>query len=312
MNRRDFLGLSLGATGATAAAAALAACAASPRTARTTTTTTSTVAAPAGAGAAGAAAATRVPGLQLYTVRTLMEKDVEGTLRAVAGIGYTEVEFAGYYNRPPAALRATLDAAGLRAPAAHIPLDTLRSGLPAALDAAAVLGHEYIVCPFVMPADRTADTFHRLAAEFNGFARACQARGMRFAYHNHDFEFAANSGGNGRTAYDVLLAETDPALVQFEIDLYWATKAGRDLVALFTAHPGRFALCHVKDLRDPRGTQAMAPVGEGTIDFARIFAAGRQAGLRHYFVEHDNAAEYPGGPLASVRTSYGALRRLLA
>ena len=313
LSRRDFLGrLALGAAAAPAAATALAGCASSPRVATATTSTTSTTVAPAATGAvAGAgASATRVPGLQLYTVRSLMEKDVEGTLRAVAEIGYKELEFAGYYNRPPAALKATLDSLGMRAPAAHIPLDQLRASMPAVLDAAAALGHQYIVCPFLMPADRAPDAYKRLAAEFNGFGRAVRARGMRFAYHNHDFEFA--DVGAGRTGYDVLLAETDPQLVQFELDLYWATHAGRDPVTIFGAHPGRFALCHVKDLRDPQGAKGMAPVGEGTIDFARIFAAGQQAGLRHFFVEHDSAAEYPGGPLASVRTSYAALSRLLA
>jgi len=149
-----------------------------------------------------------------------------------------------------------------------------------------------------------------VAADLNRAGEACRQRGMQMAYHNHDFEFA--DLGGGRTGYDILLAESDPALVQMELDLYWATKAGRDPVALFAAHPGRFPLCHVKDMREPRGAQTMAPVGEGGIDFARIFAQAEQAGLRHYFVEHDNAAEYPGGPLASVRTSYGALRRLLA
>ena len=312
MHRRDFLGLALGTT-AGGAAAVLAACAASPRTVSSTSTATTT-ATPAGAAAAGAgaagAAATRVPGLQLYTVRSLMEQDVEGTLRTLAGIGYQEVEFAGYFNRTPAALRATLDAAGLRAPSAHIPLDALRASLPGVLAAAAALGHQYVVCPYTVDADRTADGYRRLAAEFTRIGQACRARGVQFAYHNHDFEFA--DLGGGRTGYDILLAESDPQLVQMELDLYWATKAGRDPVALFAANPGRFPLCHVKDLRDPRGTQAMAPVGEGTIDFARIFAAGGGAGLRHFFVEHDNAADYPGGALASVRTSYAALRRLLA
>jgi sugar phosphate isomerase/epimerase len=307
MPRRAFLGAALAAAGG-GTAAVLAACAASPRATTATTTTTTTVAA-GGAGAAAAAGA-RVPGVQLYTLRSLLEKDFEGTLRAVAEIGYKELEFAGYYNRPPAALRATLDALGLRAPAAHLPLDAFRAGLPATLDAASALGHQYLVCPFLLPPDRTAAAYGRLADEFNGIGRACQARGMRFAYHNHDFEFA--DLGGGRTGFDILLAGTDPALVQFELDLYWATRARRDPVALFAANPGRFPLCHVKDLRDPQGTQAMAPVGEGTIDFARVFARAPQAGLRHYFVEHDTAAEYPGGPLASLRASYGALRRLLA
>jgi sugar phosphate isomerase/epimerase len=97
-----------------------------------------------------------------------------------------------------------------------------------------------------------------------------------------------------------------------EMDLYWATKAGPDPLAYFARFPGRFPAVHVKDMRDRSGTQAMAPVGEGEIDFKRIFAQAQQAGIRHFIVEHDNAAEYPGGALASVRTSYGNLRRILA
>ena len=305
VTRRGFLGAALGAAAAGTSAAALAACAASPRTA-TTTTTAPTAAASAGGAASAAPAAARVPGLQLYTVRGLMEQDVEGTLRTLAGIGYKELEFAGYFGRQPAALRATLDGLGLRAPAAHVPLELFRTALPATLDAANALGHQYLVCPFLAPADRTADSYKRLGAEFTTIGRACQARGVRFAYHNHEFEFA--DVGGGRTGYDLLLAESDPAAVQFELDLFWATKAGRDPVALFAAHPGRFSLCHVKDMREPRGAQEMVAVGEGGIDFARIFAAGRTAGLRHYFVEHDN----PSDPMASVRTSYGTLSRLLA
>lgn len=305
LNRRDFLGLALGTAAAGGAAAALAACAASPRS--TTTTTTSTTAA---APPATAPAAARVPGLQLYTVRTLLERDFEGTIRQLAEIGYKELEFAGYYNRQPAAVRALLDSLGLRAPSAHVPLDAFRTALPATLDAAAALGHQFVVCPFLLPPDRTEATYQRLGDEFTRFGRAARERGMQFAYHNHDFEFA--DLGGGRTGFEILAAGSDRDLVKFELDLYWATFAGRDPVALFAAHPGRFPLCHVKDMREPQGAKAMAPVGEGGIDFARIFAAAPQAGLRHYFVEHDNAAEYPGGPLASVRTSYGALRRLLA
>jgi sugar phosphate isomerase/epimerase len=304
VRRRAFLEAAFGG-----AAAALAACAGSSAASSPGAAAGGEAgAAAAGPAAAGAAAApgARVPALQLYTVRSLMERDVEGTLRTVAGIGYREVEFAGYFRRQPAALRATLDALGLRAPSAHVPLDALRASLPATLDAAAALGHAYLVCPFLVEADRTADRYHRLAAEFTRIGRACQARGIVFAYHNHDFEFL--DLGGGRTGYDILLAESDPAVVKMELDLYWATKAGRDPVALFAAHPGRFPLCHVKDMRDPRGARAIAAVGEGSIDFARIFARAPQAGLRHYFVEHDNAPD----PVASARTSFGALRRLLA
>ena len=243
--------------------------------------------------------------MQLYTLRGLMEKDVEGTLRQVAGVGYKEVEFAGYFGRDPKALRATLDGLGLAAPSAHVPLATLRSSLGSALDAAAVLGHRYVVCPYLETADRTADSYPRLAADFNRYGEACRARGMRFAYHNHDFEFAPLP--NGGRGYDLLLAGTDQALGAFEMDLYWVTFAGQDPLALIAAHPGRFELCHVKDLSRAGGGRRMADVGSGDIDFRRIYAQGAQAGVRHLFVERDDAPD----PVANIRASYAALRRVV-
>ena len=254
--------------------------------------------------------------MQLYTLRDLMQRDMPGTLRQVAGIGYRNVEFAGYSDRTPQQVRALLDELELRAPSAHVPLEALRKDLAGAVAAAAVVGHRYIICPYAE--GKSEADWQRLAADLNRFGKAAQERGMQLAYHNHDFEFRPVAGGT-RTPYDVLLAEADPALVQMQLDLFWAVKAGQDPLALFAKHPGRFPLVHVKDMRDVRGAQALAPddrdgvgahmvdVGAGEIDFRRIFGRAEQAGLQYYVVEHDA----PKDPIASVRTSFGNLRGML-
>ena len=241
-------------------------------------------------------------GLQLYTVRDLMAKDVEGTLAAVAGAGYTEVEFAGYFNKSPADILAMLGRHGLAAPSVHTgsiaPDDWAK-----ALDAANVVGHKYIVVPWI-PEERrkTLDDWKRVAADFNRVAATAQAAGVQFAYHNHDFEFQLVEG---QVPFDVLLAETDPKLVQLEIDLYWITKGGHDPLAYFARWPGRVPLVHVKDsLGAP--DHKMVDVGAGTIDWKRIFARSQQAGIQHYFVEHDQ----PADPIASITASCAYLKQL--
>jgi sugar phosphate isomerase/epimerase len=166
-----------------------------------------------------------------------------------------------------------------------------------------------VTVPFLPEAERgDLDKWRSLAAEFNRYAAAAKQQGLNFAYHNHNFEFEGVRGG--QTGYDVLLAETDPDLVDFELDIYWATFAGRDPVEIFNRAPGRFPLWHVKDMVST-GTD-MAPVGKGKIDWKRAFASAELAGLRYPFVEHDSAATYPGGSLESIRISYDYLKQLLA
>ena len=242
-------------------------------------------------------------GVQLYTVRDQIKADMPGTLAALAGIGYREVEFAGYFDHSPADIRAMLDRLGIGAPSAHVPLETLRGGLPAALDAAATIGHQLVICPYAKLA--TLDEWRALADEFNHIGEQVQARGMRFGYHNHDHEFARI---DGQLPYEILTTRADPKLVALEMDLFWTVKAGQDPVRWFERFPGRFPAVHVKDMRGIHGAQEMVAVGDGEIDFRRIFESAEVAGLTHYIVEHDN----PADALASVRTSYGHLRDLLA
>jgi sugar phosphate isomerase/epimerase len=249
-------------------------------------------------------------GVQLYTVRDQMQADFEGTIARVSELGYREVEFAGYYGRTPQQVRTLLDRLGLRAPSAHVGANALREDLAGQIRMAKVIGHQYLTLPS-FPVDRNggAVAWQRAAAEFNRIASACRDEGLRLAYHNHAWEFA--EVGGGRTGYDILLAETDPALVDFELDLYWAVHAGRDPIQLFQRHPGRFTMWHVKDMRDPQGAKEMVPVGQGVIPFRAIFAQSERSGMRHFFVEHDNAASTVGS-LPSIEASFRHLHRMLS
>ena len=243
-------------------------------------------------------------GLQLYTVRDALARDFDGTLARVAAIGYRDVEFfAGYAGRRPEAVAAALARHGLRAPAAHVALDALRTQWSATVDAAHVIDHDFIVVPWLDQKERrTIADYERLADLFNRFGRSAREADLRFAYHNHDFEFAPLSG---RIPYDVLLDRTDPELVEFEIDVYWVVKAGHHPRAYFDRYRGRFPMVHVKDSAGPPAHR-MTDVGAGSIDFRRIFARRKNAGIEHAFVEHDS----PADAMASIRASYQHLSKL--
>jgi sugar phosphate isomerase/epimerase len=242
-------------------------------------------------------------GVQLYTLRHEMERDVPGTLARVARIGYKEVEFAGYFGREPTTLRLLLDTNGLSAPSAHVPYATMGDGWDAALDAAKVIGHEYLVIPWLDEKDRrSVDDYRRVAERLNRAGAESRRAGVRLAYHNHDFEFTPIGGV---LPYDVLLEATDPALVAMEMDLYWITKSGYDPLAYFAKYPGRFELVHVKDSAGPP-EHRMVEVGRGKIDWPQILGHHAQAGIRHYIVEHDN----PADAYASIEVSYRYLSRI--
>lgn len=242
-------------------------------------------------------------GLQLYTVRSLMQRDVAGTFAAIAAAGVREVEFAGYFERTPQALRALLDQHGLTSPAAHVPIPSSRDGWTPLMDAAEAIGHKWLVIPWVGNDVRASlDSWRALADRINEAGQLAAKRGLRMAYHNHDFEFTPR---DGRVPYDVLLERLDASLVDLELDLYWAVKAGQDPAAMLARHTGRFPLWHLKDA-GPMPDRAMLEVGAGTIDFSALFAAGASSGLKHAFIEHDN----PKDALASVQASASALQKL--
>ena len=240
-------------------------------------------------------------GLQLYTVRELMAEDVAATLELVAGIGYREVEFAGYFDVRPAEMQTYLSNAGMTAPSAHIGYEEFAADVGAVIELASAMGHRFVVVPAVPDGERaTLDHYRRHAENFNRWAEACVAAGLRFAYHNHAFEFEETEG---QVPYDLLLSETDPQKVEMELDLAWARAGNADPLAYFDAWPGRFPLAHIKDL-DPSGNEA--DIGSGDVAFARVFARAEQAGLEHGFIERD----HPADVRASIRNNYVSIQPL--
>jgi sugar phosphate isomerase/epimerase len=264
---------------------------------------------------AGAATIERL-GMQLYTVRDVLAKDFEGTLAKIAAIGYKEVEFAGYHSQSPKQVKDVLTRHGLTAPAAHVDFPTVTDKLPAAIEAATTIGHKYLVNPWIDESLRQQpDIWKKAADAFNKAGEACRAAGLTFAYHNHHFEFAP--GADGKLPFDYLLEQCDPQLVKIELDLCWLAAAGKDPLEYFARHPDRFHLVHVKGLSAKPAEGPSAPIKvvmpnitdvgtKDVIDWKRIFAKSSQAGIRHYFVEHD----IPKDPFASLKSSYDYVKRL--
>jgi sugar phosphate isomerase/epimerase len=260
------------------------------------------VVAAAGESVAAAEATPRVAGIQLYTVRDSMAEDVATTLTAIAGIGYREVEFAGYFDQTPAEIRRLLDDLGLASPSAHVDGESARDDPAPFVDAAAEVGHDYLTIAWMRPENRkTIDDFKRWAEVANRLGESCRRAGMRAAYHNHDFEFQALGG---QEPFAILLAETDPELVFFELDLYWTRFANQDIRAVIGRAPERFVMSHIKDMDAGRN---MVSVGAGTIDFAGILADPVADSIRHCFVEHDN----PADPFRSAAYSHHSMQSIL-
>jgi len=252
-------------------------------------------------------------GVQLYTVRDLMQKDFEGTIASVAKIGYKNVEFAGYFGRTPQQVREVLEKNGLKAPSTHVQYDELDEKFPSVVEASKAIGLEYVICPWIPEELRKSPDIWKQAAEkFNKCGEQVKKAGMQFGYHNHWFEFLPT---NGTLPYDELLRLCDANLVKMEMDLCWISTTGTDPVKYFQKYPGRFPLVHVKDVKTmPKissggsqnfgDTVDLTEVGSGVIDWKRIFAHSKEAGIKYYIVEHD----HPKMPLESITKSYQYLK----
>ena len=252
-------------------------------------------------------------GVQLYTVRTELGKDFDGTLAKIAAIGFKEVEFAGYFDRTPEQVRDALKRHKLTAPSAHIDYASLSGDKWArAIENAKAIGHTYLVNAWVDESIRNQpDAWKRIAETYNSAAAASKRAGIQFAYHNHHFEFAPRPDLNGKLPLDFLLETCDPALVKIELDLCWISAAGKDPLEYFRRYPGRFPMVHVKGLKKlppapgaevviDRILPDITDVGhDDVIDWKRIFAQAKTAGIKHYFIEHDQ----PKDPSVSLKAS---------
>ena len=269
-------------------------------------------------------------GVQLFTFFNVIDNDPRGTLSKVAAIGYKEIESAfsrkgGYYGMKPKEFSKMLKDLGLSWKSHHVlgapfklppgtklpngpdgkpitipPVKNLRDNHQQLIDEAAEAGIPYLVCANT-PIETMEDVKESIAT-LNKSSEAAKKAGLILAYHNHDKEFESL---DGKVIYDLFLSETNPDLLKMELDLCWVTKAGVDPVELFKKHPGRCHLWHVKDLdKEKKGP---LPVGDGIIDFKRIFDNAKVSGMKHFFVEHD----MPADPFASITTSYKNLIKIL-
>jgi sugar phosphate isomerase/epimerase len=239
-------------------------------------------------------------GIQLYAVNSAMQENPADTLKKLKEIGFGEVETAGFGKLSAKEFRTLLDDAGLACPSSHMQFDVANLG-PTFEDAHA-LGNHYVASGWLRSSLRppvtafaspmTLDEAKQTADLANRIGEKAKQAGLQYAYHNHNFEFADQDGAIG---YDVLLRETDPALVKFEIDCGWMVLGGRNPIDYFRKYPNRFPMIHVKDFLPPdKGADAGkglahpgAELGHGIIDYAPIFAAAKKAGLQHYFAEQE-------------------------
>ena len=264
-------------------------------------------------------------GIQLYTVRDLIPADYEGTLVKIAQIGFKEVEPTGYGTYTPQQFRAMLDRVGLTSPSTHANL-VPGPELERQLEGYQVIGHRYSRASTGGGggggAPPTVDSWKRTSAVYNQIGETAAKYGIKVMIHNHTAEFAPLAGSSLRP-FDVLLSETDPELVVFQLDIGWSSVAGQDAVEIFRDHPRRFPLWHIKDvaglrtmtpqmpMAERQRAARMAVVGEGEIDWGSVFAQAQLAGLRHYFLEIEGEA-VGNGSLAAAQASHDNLRRILA
>ena len=237
-------------------------------------------------------------GIQLYTLRKPFAADPLGTLSRIRETGYDSVEFAAPLGSDFAGYAAHMRSIGLDCPSAHVGLTDMAETPDAVLAMAKALGCRFLVMPYVLPDQRD---WASVIATLGAFAKRARAEGLQVAYHHHDFEFEATGGVR---PFDRLVAETDPDLIDFELDVYWLRKGGEDPKAVIDRLAGRVKLVHLKDYLSDGG---MTDVGAGTLDFAALIRAAEAAGAEHYFVEHD----FPPKPYwPSVEASLAHLRTL--
>jgi len=252
---------------------------------------------------------TRPFGIQLYTLREALPGKARELLPTLAQQGYSYIEsYEGpegiYWNHTPKAFKEFLDSLGLKMVSTHC--DVSKNLERKAADAASV-GLQYIICPWVGPRQSIED-FKRIAGQFNEMGALCKKSGIRFAYHNHDYSFKTIEG---QIPQAVLLKETDPDLVDFQLDIYWACYAGQDPIEWLTLYPNRFKLCHVKDKSFapyPKEGYQSVDLGTGSIPFKKILPKAVQLGMEHLIVEQEF---YPNGTaIEAAATGAAYMKRL--
>jgi sugar phosphate isomerase/epimerase len=264
------------------------------------------------------AAGTKIPlGIQLWTVKAEAEKDLEGTLRKLYALGFREIEFAGFYGKSAADLGKLFKGIGFTLTSMHAGADDIAAKPEQIIADAKTLGLKYIICssPMSDAAKAKLEWAKKMdaldpgdwkmnAVLFNKFGKQVKDAGLVFGYHNHHVEFKKFGD---KTAYETLMAETDPALVKIELDVGWAVAAGQDPIAILNKYKGRVVALHVKDIGkldpDPHKATTVA-VGEGTIDWKKVIGTAHANGVQHYFYEQEEPYTRPIFDSAKMSADY--------
>ena len=253
-------------------------------------------------------ATVKSPGIQLYSLRDDMEKDARGTLKQVAAMGYKEIEsYPGskgfLWEMKPAEFKSYMIELGLTPVSTHTGIE---KNMPELMEQAAGAGFKNFVVSWIGKEKReNLDGYRKVADEFNQLGEASKKNGLMFGYHNHDYPFIEI---DGKLPYDVLLTNTDPKLVTYELDLFWVVEPGKDPIAFFNKYPGRFSMAHVKD-RDPKNAKFSTIIGQGNLDLSKMMTAGQKAGVKHFFVEVEEYGKLT--PTESVRQSIAGMKKLV-
>lgn len=242
-------------------------------------------------------------GVQLYTFRDDMLQDATATLKQIAALGIKKIETAGskkgyYYGLQPKEMQRICNDLGMQLVSGHIRLD---DKWQQTLEQALASGQEYLICSSMPSRGQTVDNYKSVAEAFNKAGEDCKKAGIKFGYHNHDYEFESE---NGQVLFDVLLDHTEAELVHMELDLGWVIVGGKDPLDYFTRYPGRFPLWHLKDM-DMKEKQS-TEFGKGGLDISAMMANIEASGVKHIFIEQE---EYASGPLASMEHNMQYMKR---
>jgi sugar phosphate isomerase/epimerase len=247
-------------------------------------------------------------GLQLWTLREDLPKDPKGVLRSVASYGYKQIEsFEGpkgmFWGMTNKEFKAYMDELDMQIVASHCGID---KDFEKKAAEAAEIGMKYLICPWKGP-QKDIDAFKKFADEFNQKGEVCKKNGLRFAYHNHDYSFVEMSGDFGQ---DVMMKNTDPNLVDFELDMYWVATAGHDIASWLKKYPHRFRLGHVKDRKkNTNEKDASVDLGTGSIDYAKVLRVAKDNGMKYFIVEQE---KYEGTtPLKAVQADAKYMKDLI-
>jgi sugar phosphate isomerase/epimerase len=248
-------------------------------------------------------------GLQLYSLRDVINKDVKGTLKQLSDWGYKELETYGYNNGMLFGMKSKefadyVSSLGMKVMSGHYGMDVVRGNWEQAVADAKEAGQGYVVVPWIVEAERTLDGYKKICGELNKAGEMANKYGLRMGYHNHAFEFEKVGG---QVAFDMMLKELDPKMIGMELDIFWVVRAGQDPIQYFSKYPGRFEQWHVKDM-DKTNKDRNADVGTGSINYKPIFAQAKKSGMKHFYIEQET---YPVDPMTSTKNCIENLKKIV-